>query len=238
MPGGASAPAGSAHGLDPPHDLEAQEMNRTRVKVCGITRPGHARAAAGAGADAIGLMFHEPSPRFVTRAQAAAVCAALPPLVSVVAVFVNPAPREIEAVVDGLPVDLLQFHGEEPPELCAGTGRPYVKAVRVRTRDDVANAAARYPDARALLLDAHHDALWGGTGACFDWSLVPGDAGHPIILAGGLTPENVAGAIRLVRPFAVDVSGGVESAPGEKDPARMERFVKEVADAEARERPG
>ena len=213
-------------------------MNRTRVKICGITRPDHARAAAGAGADAIGLVFYEPSPRFVTRAQAAAVCAALPPLVSVVGLFVNPAPGEVEATVAGLPVDLLQFHGEEPPELCAGAGKPYVKAVRVRTRDDVVAAAARHPEARALLLDAHHDALWGGTGTRFDWGLVPSGVAHPIVLAGGLTPENVAGAIRLVRPFAVDVSGGVESAPGEKDPERMERFMKEVASAEADERPG
>ena len=213
-------------------------MRRTRVKICGITRPEQARAAAGAGADAIGLMFYEPSPRFVTRARAAAVCAVLPPLVSIVGVFVNPEPREVEAVVEGLPVDLLQFHGEEPPELCAGTGRPYVKAVRVRTRDDIVEAAARYADARALLLDAHHDALWGGTGRRFDWNVVPGDAGHPIILAGGLTPENVADAIRFVRPFAVDVSGGVESAPGEKDPESMERFMKEVASVEAGERQG
>ncbi len=213
-------------------------MRRTRVKICGITRPEQARAAAGAGADAIGLMFYEPSPRFVTRARAAAVCAVLPPLVSIVGVFVNPEPREVEAVVEGLPVDLLQFHGEEPPELCAGTGRPYVKAVRVRTRDDIVEAAARYADARALLLDAYHDALWGGTGRRFDWNVVPGDAGHPIILAGGLTPENVADAIRFVRPFAVDVSGGVESAPGEKDPESMERFMKEVASVEAGERQG
>ena len=213
-------------------------MNRTRVKICGITRPEHARAAAGAGADAIGLVFYEPSPRFVTRAQAAAVCAALPPLVSVVGLFVNPAPGEVEATVAGLPVDLLQFHGEEPPDLCAGAGKPYVKAVRVRSRDDVVAAAARHPEARALLLDAHHDALWGGTGTRFDWGLVPSGVAHPIVLAGGLTPENVAGAIRLVRPFAVDVSGGVESAPGEKDPERMERFMKEVASAEADERPG
>ena len=213
-------------------------MRRTRVKMCGITRPEHARAAAEAGADAIGLVFFEPSPRYVTRARARAVCAALPPLVSVVGVFVNPEPRDIEVVVEDLPVDLLQFHGEEPPELCAGAGRPYVKAVRVRTRDDIVEAAARYADARALLLDAHHDALWGGTGARFDWDVVPDDVGSPIVLAGGLTPENVAGAIRRVRPFAVDVSGGVESAPGEKDPRSMERFMKEVASAESGERQG
>lgn len=213
-------------------------MRRTRVKICGITRAEHARAAAMAGADAIGLMFYEPSPRFVTCAEARAVCAGLPPLVAVVGVFVNPAPHEVEAVVDELPVDLLQFHGEEPPELCAGVGMPYVKGVRVRTRDDVVQAAARYPDARALLLDAHHDVLWGGTGASFDWRVVPDDVDHPIVLAGGLTPDNVAGAIRLVRPFAVDVSGGVESAPGEKDPERMERFVTEVAGAQAGERQG
>ena len=211
-------------------------MTRTRVKICGITRPEHARAAAGAGADAIGLVFYEPSPRFVSVARAHAVCAALPPLVSVVGVFVNPAPREIEAAVDALPVDLLQFHGNEPPALCAGTGKPYVKAVRVRSRADVVDAAARYPDARALLLDAHHDALWGGTGKRFDWSEVPGDVGRPLVLSGGLTPENVAGAVRLVRPFAVDVSGGVESAPGEKDPERMERFLREVADVDTGER--
>ncbi len=213
-------------------------MRRTRVKVCGITRPEHASAAAQAGADAIGLVFYEPSPRYVTPARARAVCAALPPLVSVVGVFVNPQPGEIETVVEGLPVDLLQFHGEEPPELCAGTGKPYVKAVRVRSRDDIVKAAARYTDARALLLDAHHDALWGGTGSRFDWSVVPDDVGRPIVLAGGLTPVNVADAIRLVRPFAVDVSGGVESAPGQKDVESIERFMKEVASAEAGERQG
>ena len=213
-------------------------MKRTRVKICGITRPEHARAAAAAGADAIGLVFHGPSPRYVTRARARAVCAALPPLVSVVGVFVNPEPRDLEAVIEDVPVDLLQLHGEESPELCARTGKPYVKAVRVRTRDDIAEAAARYAGARALLLDAHHDTLWGGTGSRFDWDLVPDDVGRPIVLAGGLTPENVAGAIRRVRPFAVDVSGGVESAPGEKDPRRMERFMEEVASAESGERQG
>ena len=213
-------------------------MRRTRVKICGITRAEHARVAAGAGADAIGLNFYEPSPRFVTRAQAQAVCEALPPMVSIVGVFVNPAPREVEDVVGALPVDLVQFHGDEAPEVCAGSGKPYVKAVRVRTRDDIVAAAVRYPDARALLLDTHHDALWGGTGVSFDWNVVPDDVDHPIVLAGGLTPENVASAIRVVRPFAVDVSGGVESAPGEKDPERMERFVKEVAGAESGERQG
>ena len=211
-------------------------MRRTRVKICGITRPEQARMAARAGADAIGLMFYGPSPRYVTRARAQAVCAALPPLVSIVGVFVNPEPHEVEAAIEDLPVDLLQFHGEESPELCAKAGMPYMKAVRVRTRDDIVEAAACYTDARALLLDAHHDALWGGTGRQFDWSVVPDDVGRPIVLAGGLTPENVARAVRLVRPFAVDVSGGVESAPGQKDAQSMERFMKEVASAEAGER--
>ncbi|MCY4221748.1 MAG: phosphoribosylanthranilate isomerase [Thiotrichales bacterium] len=206
-------------------------MRRTRVKICGITRPEHARAAARAGADAIGLMFYAPSPRYVAPDRAREICAALPPLVSVVGVFVNPEPHHVETVVEGLPVDLLQFHGEESPELCAGAGKPYVKAVRVRTGADIAQAAARYPGARALLLDAHHDALWGGTGTRFDWDVVPQDVGCPVVLAGGLTPENVAGAIRRVRPFAVDVSGGVESAPGEKDVRSMERFMKEVISA-------
>ena len=213
-------------------------MRRTRVKICGITRPDHARAAAGVGADAIGLMFYEPSPRYVTRERAREVCAALPPLVTIVGVFVNPEPREVEAVAEDLPVDLLQFHGDEPPALCAKVGVPYVKAVRVRTREDIVMASARYSDARALLLDTHHDALWGGTGTQFDWNVVPDDVGHPIVLAGGLTPENVAGAIRRVRPFAVDVSGGVESAPGVKDTLSMERFMKEVADVEPGERQG
>ena len=213
-------------------------MRRTRVKICGITRPEHARAAAGAGADAIGLMFYEPSPRYVTPVRAREVCAALPPLVSVVGVFVNPEPRDIKAVVEDVPCDLIQFHGEESPELCASAGKPYVKAVRVRTRDDIVEAEARYSDARALLLDAHHDTLWGGTGSRFDWDLVPDDVRRPVVLAGGLTPENVAAAIRRVRPFAVDVSGGVESAPGEKDARSMERFMKEVASAESGERQG
>ena len=211
-------------------------MRRTRVKMCGITRPEHARAAADAGTDAIGLMFYEPSPRYVTRERARDVCAALPPLISVVGVFVNPEPREVAAVVEDLPVDMLQFHGDEPPDLCAKAGKPYLKAVRVRTRDDIVRASARYRDARALLLDAHHDALWGGTGTRFDWNMVPDDVNHPIVLAGGLTPENVADAIRVVRPFAVDVSGGVESAPGVKDARSMEQFMKEVASAGPGER--
>ena len=211
---------------------------RTRVKICGIMRPEHARAAARAGADAIGLVFYEPSPRYVTIPQARMACEALPPMVSVVGVFVNPTQREIDAVADAVPVDLLQFHGEESPELCAAAPRPYVKAVRVRSRRDILEAADRYADARALLLDTHHDALWGGTGASFDWSVVPDEIDCPVVLAGGLTPENVAGAIRRVRPFAVDVSGGVESAPGEKDPESMERFMKEVAGVQAGERQG
>ena len=213
-------------------------VRRTRVKICGITCPNHAHAAVRAGADAIGLVFYEPSPRYVTIPRAREVCRALPPMVSVVGVFVNPEPHEVDAVVDSVPVDLLQFHGDEPPERCAEAARPYIKAVRVRERADILEASERYSGARALLLDAHHDALWGGTGMRFDWSVVPGDIERPVVLAGGLTPENVADAIRRVRPFAVDVSGGVERAPGDKDPSTMDRFMKEVAGAEAGECSG
>lgn len=205
---------------------------RTRVKICGITRIEDARAAAHAGADAIGLVFYEGSPRHVTPARAAEIVAALPPCVSVVALFVNAPRTQVRHVLDTVPVDLLQFHGEETPGDCRGFGRRYLKAIRMRDDVDVATQARRYHDAAGLLLDAYAPNRHGGTGMRFDWARVPRDLDLPLILAGGLTPENVAQAVRQVRPWAVDVSGGVEAAKGIKDETRMRAFVRKVNSVE------
>lgn len=204
----------------------------TRVKICGITRVEDALAAAHAGADAVGLVFVAASPRRVSADQAAAIVAALPPFVSSVALFVNPTASEVSAVLETLRPDLLQFHGEEPPEFCAAFGIPYLKAVRVRPQTDLLQYANVYAGARGLLLDAYHPSSHGGTGQRFDWDLIPPDLTRPIILAGGLTPENVAQAVRRVRPWAVDVSSGVEVDKGIKDAGRIAQFVREVRNAE------
>ena len=193
-----------------------------------MTRAEDARAAAGLGVDAIGLVFYPPSPRAVTIAEAERVTRGLPPFVSVVALFVNPEPDAVRAVIDGLAVDLLQFHGDEPPEACDRFGIPYIKAVGVHEKADLAASARRYASARALLLDYHDPHRWGGTGCRFDWSRIPAGLDRPVILAGGLTRENVGDAVREVGPFGVDVSGGVESAKGIKDAAMMAAFIREV----------
>jgi phosphoribosylanthranilate isomerase len=201
---------------------------RTRVKICGLTRPEDAREAARLGADAIGLVFYPPSPRAVGVAAAQAVLRDLPPFVTVVGLFVDPSEDEVRGVLDQVPLDLLQFHGEEPPEVCACYGRPWIKAIRMREGVDLWRLRRRYAGARALLLDAYQPGVAGGTGIRFDWARIPPGLGGEIILAGGLTPETVAAAIRAVRPYAVDVSGGVESAKGVKDPAKMAAFLREV----------
>jgi phosphoribosylanthranilate isomerase len=202
-----------------------------RVKICGITTPADALAAAEAGADAIGLVFAE-SPRRVTPAQAAAILAALPPFVTPVALFVNESPARIQALCSGLGIRTVQIHGEEPPavaeqlrDLCV------VKAFRIGTEADL-DAIAGYP-AAGYLLDARVPGARGGTGATFDWQLLRGRVwSRPILLAGGLTPANVAEAVRLVRPYGVDTSSGVERAPGVKDPARVRAFVAAARAAE------
>jgi phosphoribosylanthranilate isomerase len=204
---------------------------RTRVKICGITRPEDAVHAAACGADAIGLVFYPASPRVVDIARARAVVETLAPFVTVVAVFVDPAPGVVREVLAELPVDLLQFHGDEPPEACEDYGRPYLKAVPMRAGVDLEGEARRYASAAGLLLDSHRAGLKGGTGVTFDWSRIPADLGKPVVLAGGLTPENVAEAVRRVRPYAVDVSGGVEAARGVKDPARVAAFIRGVSSA-------
>jgi phosphoribosylanthranilate isomerase len=207
-------------------------MPRTRVKICGLTRPDDAQAAAAAGADAIGLVFYAKSPRAVDIAQARAVLAALPPFVTSVGLFVDAPAALVAEVLRMVPLDLLQFHGDEPPEHCAAFGRPWVKAVRVRPGLDLAGEAGRYAGARALLLDAYSPGIPGGTGEAFDWALIPPALRPRIILAGGLTPDNVADAIGRVRPYAVDVSGGVEAARGIKDHAKLDAFMQGVRDGD------
>lgn len=201
---------------------------RTRVKICGITRVEDALSAVEQGADAIGLVFYAPSPRCVTIAQAAAISAALPPFVSVVALFVNPTQQEVNAVLAGVNVDLLQFHGDETASECAQYGLPYLKAIRVKSDTNLIQYAQTFMSAKALLLDAHADNAFGGTGQVFDWSLIPKQLAKPIILAGGLTPENVKEAIKQVQPYAVDVSGGVEQAKGIKDTIKIAAFMAAV----------
>ncbi len=198
---------------------------RTRIKICGITRPEDGLAVAEAGGDAIGLVFYAPSPRNVSIEQAQAIVAALPPFVTVVGLFVNATDNELREVIDAVPLGLLQFHGDEPAGLCGGYGLPYIKALRMVPGLDVAATAALYHDAQGILLDAYRPGVAGGTGEVFDWETVPEGLKKPIILAGGLTPTNVSEAIAQVHPYAVDVSGGVEAAKGIKDRHKITAFV-------------
>ena len=206
---------------------------RVRVKFCGMTRAEDARAAASLGADAIGLIFHPPSPRGVDAEHAAAVVRGLAPFVTRVGVFVDPDPATLQHVLSRVALDLLQFHGDEPAELCAASGRPWIKAVAMRGPEDALAAARRYPGAAALLLDTWSARSRGGTGRTFDWSMVPRDLDRPVLLAGGLGPDNVAEAVRAVHPYAVDTASGVESAPGVKDHDKMKAFIREVTRGQA-----
>lgn len=203
----------------------------TRIKICGITRLQDGLYAARSGADAIGLVFAK-SPRQVTPEQAASIAAALPPFITTVALFVNPAAHEVETVMRTVHPACLQFHGEESPDFCVGFGLPWLKAVRVRPGVDLLQSAALYRGAQGLLLDAWSPAAHGGTGERFDWGLIPANLPLPVVLAGGLNPDNVAAAVRAVRPWAVDVSSGVEAAPGLKDAKKIAAFIKEVKHAD------
>lgn len=206
----------------------------TRVKICGITRIEDGLAAAECGADAIGLVFWPKSPRFVTLDQARTVAERMPPLVTVVGVYVDPAPRDVEDSIAAAKLDLLQFHGDEAPEFCRRFGRPYLKAVRVRPGLDLLQYASRYREARGLLLDTFVDGTVGGTGVEFDWGLIPQQLPLPVILSGGLTAGSVAGAIGRVRPWAVDVSSGVEASKGIKDRRKIAEFMRGVRGADVR----
>ena len=202
-----------------------------RVKICGITRLQDLHAACAAGADALGFVFYEKSPRHLAIAAAAALVREVPPFVQAVGLFVDADPAFIEAVLQDVPLDLLQFHGGEAPVDCARFGRPYIKAVRVNRETDLLKCAADFDAARGLLLDAFVPGVAGGTGERFDWSLIPPDLPKPIILSGGLTPDNVAEAVRTVRPWAVDVSSGVEASKGIKDAHKIAHFIAKAKEA-------
>lgn len=199
-----------------------------RVKICGLTRPQDVEAAVACGADAIGLVFYAPSPRAVDLEQARILAAKVPAFVAVTGLFVNPERDYVEAVLDAVPLDLLQFHGDESPEFCQSFGRRWIKAVRVREPGQIEQAFADYHQASGLLVDAWDPNRYGGTGQSFNWSLIPESRPLPLILAGGLSSDNVARAIEQVRPWAVDVSGGVEASKGKKDATKLSQFFKEV----------
>jgi phosphoribosylanthranilate isomerase len=205
---------------------------KTRVKVCGITRREDGLAAARLGADAIGFVFYPPSPRHVTPNQAQEISAAISPFVSTVGLFVNAEPVQVADTLNRIRLDYLQFHGDESPDYCAQFGVPFLKAVRVRPGVDLLQYATSFSAAKALLLDAYVEGTPGGTGQRFDWQLIPANLPLPVILSGGLEPDNVASAVRTVRPWAVDVSSGVEAAKGIKDAEKIERFIRGVRDAD------
>lgn len=197
----------------------------TQIKICGITTCEDAKMACESGANAIGLVFYAPSPRYVTIAQASQVVNSLPPFTTSVALFVN-APREdIESVLEQVAIDIIQFHGDESADFCASFKRPYIKAVRMKDGLDLYLVEKEYASARGLLLDTYKKGVPGGTGEIFNWDKVPHDLSLPIILAGGLVPENIAQAIKQVKPYAVDVSGGVEASKGKKDKRKVIQFI-------------
>lgn len=206
-------------------------MSRTRIKICGLTRRQDVRAAVQAGADAIGLVFYPHSPRCVTPELARELCEEIPPFVTTVGLFVNQPAQAIEAVARRVPLQLLQFHGDEREAQCVAVGLPYIKAARMRPGLDLVDYAACFPTARGILVDAFVEG-YGGGGKVFDWSLIPARFERPLVLSGGLHAGNVSEAIRRVRPQAVDVSSGVEAAKGIKDPAEIVRFVAGVRDAD------
>lgn len=201
---------------------------RTRIKICGITRVEDAISATEQGVDAIGLVFYPHSPRSVSITQAKAIADALPPFVSIVALFVNPTSAEVKQVLKSVRIDLLQFHGDEDEMACAQYGLPYLKAIRVKSDTNLIQYAHDFASAKAMLLDTYSDSAFGGTGETFDWKVIPKKLPKPIILAGGLNFGNVLQAIEQVEPYAVDVSGGVEQSKGIKDPVKIAKFVSAV----------
>ncbi len=203
-----------------------RRLMRTRVKICGFTRVQDAVAAAALGVDAIGLVFYPPSPRNVSIDTAAEIVRALPAFVTVVALFVDAEPDWVREVIGRVSIDCLQFHGDESSDACRLYNKPYIKAVRMRQETDLTIVEHHYSDAAGLLLDAYHPGVQGGTGSGFDWGIIPKHSRLPIILAGGLSPENADLAVQRVRPYALDVSSGVEAAKGIKNEAKMAAFIR------------
>lgn len=209
-------------------------MHRTRIKICGITRACDLSDAVAAGVDALGFVFYPPSPRFLAMEAAAELVRKVPPLVTRVGLFVNADPVFVRSVMEAVPLELLQFHGEESAEYCEQFGKPYLKAARVRPDLDLLEFARAYPSAQGLLLDAWVEG-YGGAGQSFDWSLIPGELPLPMVLSGGLHVDNVGEAVSKIHPWAVDVSSGVEHAKGVKDAGKMAAFVAAVRTADGRE---
>ena len=199
-----------------------------KVKICGITSVAQAEMVVQAGADAIGLVFYDPSPRAIDIARAQAICAILPPFVTAVGLVVNPASDWLHALLDQVPIDLIQFHGDETEPFCKQFNKPYIKAIRVQQNMDLTSLSQTFNSSRGILLDTYVPGQPGGTGQSFDWDLIPKSMSKPLILAGGLNPDNVAQAVARVKPWAVDVSGGVEQSKGVKDQRLVNAFISGV----------
>jgi len=200
----------------------------TRIKICGINHLDDALKAVECGADAIGIIFVEKSPRYASLTEARVIAESMPPFVTVVGLFMDAPEEKVREALKVVPLNLLQFHGDESAEYCDQFNMPYIKVLRMRDNANVVAYAQEFSNASGILLDAYHKGMGGGTGQTFDWSVIPADLPLPLILAGGLTPDNVASAVEQVRPYAVDVSSGVESEPSVKDHKKIEQFIKEV----------
>ncbi len=207
-----------------------------KVKICGITSVKDALAVSDAGADAVGLVFYPKSSRYLSIQQAIEICNALPPFITIVGLFLDADKQAVDAVLRQVPLDLLQFHGSESPQYCANFSRPYIKAVGMLGLDSFSNYADRYPDAKALLVDGHAPGAAGGTGNSFDWNAIPTHYSKPIILAGGLNPDNIALAIESTSVYAVDLSSGVETSPGIKSQQKIMALMQEVKRVERAEK--
>lgn len=212
-------------------DKSIGAMPRIRCKICGLTRPEDIQAAVQAGADALGLVFYPPSPRAVSLEQAVELMQAAPPFVVTVGLFVDPEPEWVRAVLQQVPLDLLQFHGDEDEAFCRQFNRPYIKALRMKPDLDPVSEARRWPSAKGFLLDAYQPGVPGGTGEQFDWQRFPVSRDQSWILAGGLTPDNIQEAVKATQPYAVDVSGGVEANRGIKCPQKITEFIARLAKA-------